>query len=130
MPISFATRRDDVSMYTFLKKGLASMKDTDIHEALISKDYANPEMNVKQFLSKSCRSCDRCSGHYTRTGPAIVPVLCDSRKKAMRLSECNHELNEKAYVILRLDCRTKINAKSCCPAMHRFLSRPHALCWI
>lgn len=29
------TRRDDVQMYSFLKKGLASIKDQDIHEALI-----------------------------------------------------------------------------------------------
>lgn len=46
------TRRDDVQMYSFLKKGLASIKDQDIHEALIVKGYANPEMNVRQFLQK------------------------------------------------------------------------------
>ena len=39
-------------MYSFLKKGLVSIKDQDIHEALIVNGYANPEMNVRQFLQK------------------------------------------------------------------------------
>nr|WP_294662016.1 hypothetical protein [uncultured Blautia sp.] len=52
VPVSLVTRRDDVQMYSFLKKGLASIKDQDIHEALIVNGYANPEMNVRQFLQK------------------------------------------------------------------------------
>ena len=52
VPVSLVTRRDDVQMYSFLKKGLASIKDQDIHEALIVNGYENPEMNVRQFLQK------------------------------------------------------------------------------
>lgn len=52
VPVSLVTRRDDVQMYSFLKKGLASIRYQDIHEALIVNGYANPEMNVRQFLQK------------------------------------------------------------------------------
>ena len=118
IPVSFATRRDDVQMYTFLKKGLASINDKDIHEALITDGYANPEMNVRQFLQK----------HVILVIIVLAVVLAlilllfiyyviSHRKE--------RSLNEKAYV----DLATGLPNKNKCEEMlssHLPISKPTA----
>ena len=116
--ISFATRRDDVEMYTFLKKGLASISDTDIHEALITDGYANPEMNVRQFLQK----------HVI----LVIVVLAVVLALIMLLfiyyvisHRKEKSLNEKAYV----DLATGLPNKNKCEEMlssHLPISKPTA----
>lgn len=125
VPISFAVRRDDVQMYSFLKKGLASMEDTDIHEALIAEEYANPEMNVKQFLQK----------HVILVVLVLVVVLAlimllfiyyiISKRKQLSLSKYNSELNEKAYI----DLATGLPNKNKCEEIlnaHLVITKPTA----
>lgn len=100
VPVGFATRRGDSEMYSFLNKGLASIEDMEIHEVLIAGKYANPEMNVRQFIQK----------HVLLVAAVLTTVLAlilllfihyvISRRKALRLSRSNSELNEKAYVDL------------------------------
>lgn len=118
IPVSFATRRDDIQMYTFLKKGLASINDKDIHEALITDGYANPEMNVRQFLQK----------HVILVIVVLAVVLAlilllfiyyviSHRKE--------RSLNEKAYV----DLATGLPNKNKCEEMlssHLPISKPTA----
>ena len=125
VPISFATRREDVQMYSFLKKGLASIKDTDVHEALLAEDYANPEMNVRQFLQK----------HVILVVVVLAVVLAlilmlfiyyvISKRKQFILSKSNSELNEKAYV----DLATGLPNKNKCEEMlsaHLRITKPTA----
>ena len=100
VPVSFATRRDDIQMYTFLKKGLASIKDMDIHEALIAEDYANPEMNIRQFLQKHVVLVVLVLGVVLALILTLFIFYVISSRKTLNLSRHNSELNEKAYIDL------------------------------
>lgn len=125
VPISFATRREDVQMYSFLKKGLASLKDTDIHEALIAEDYANPEMNVRQFLQKHVFLVIIVMAVVIALILLLLIYYIVSRRKAIRLSKSNSELNEKAYI----DIATGLPNKNKCEEMlsaHLTLGKPTA----
>ena len=125
VPISFATRRDDVQMYTFLKKGLASISDTDIHEALIAEDYANPEMNVRQFLQKHVVLVILVLGVVLALILTLLIFYVISRRKTRNLSQHNSELNEKAYI----DLATGLPNKNKCEEMlspHLAISKPTA----
>ena len=125
VPISFATRREDVQMYTFLKKGLASIKDMDIHEALIAEDYANPEMNVRQFLQKHVVLVILVLGVVLALILTLLIFYVISRRKTSNLSKHNDELNEKAYI----DLATGLPNKNKCEEMlapHLAISKPTA----
>lgn len=113
VPISFATRRDDVQMYSFLKKGLASMKDTEIREALIAEDYANPEMNVRQFLQKHVFLVIIVMAIVIALILLLLIYYIVSKRKALSLSRSNSELNEKAYI----DLATGLPNKNKCEEM-------------
>lgn len=100
VPISFVTRRDDVEMYSFLKKGLASMEDDEIHEALLTEDYANPEMNIHQFLQKHVFLVIAVFSVVIALILLLFIYYIFSRRRARSLSLSNDELNEKAYIDL------------------------------
>lgn len=100
VPISFATRRVDIQMYNFLKKGLASMKDTDIREALITEEYANPEMNIQQFLQRHVVFVIGVLSVVLLLIILLFVYYIISSKKQLKLSQYNSELNEKAYIDL------------------------------
>lgn len=125
VPISFATRRDDVQMYSFLKKGLASMEDTDIHEALIAEDYANPEMNVRQFLQKHVFFVVIILAIIIALLMTLLIYYIISKRRALNLSRDNSELNEKAYI----DLATGLPNKNKCEEMlssHLPITKPTA----
>ena len=125
VPVSFVTRRDDVQMYSFLKKGLASMKDQDIQEALIVNGYANPEMNVRQFLRKHVILVILVLSVVIALILLLFIYYVISRRKEQRLSESNSALNEKAYI----DLATGLPNKNKCEEMlsaHLKISRPTA----
>ena len=100
VPVSFATRRGDSEMYSLLKKGLASIEDMEIHEVLIAGKYANPEMNVRQFLQKHVFLVVAVLALVLALILLLFVYYVISNKKALRLSRSNSELNEKAYVDL------------------------------
>lgn len=123
--ISFAARRDDVQMYSFLKKGLASMKDTEIHEALIAEDYANPEMNVRQFLQKHVILVILVLAVVLALILVLFIYYVISKRKELSLAKSNSELNEKAYI----DLATGLPNKNKCEEMlatHLTITKPTA----
>ena len=125
VPISFAVRRDDISMYSFLKKGLAGMRDKDIHEALIAEEYANPEMNIRQFFRKHVVFVLLLAGIVLGLILALLGYYLFSRRKEMRLSRDNSELSEKAYI----DLATGLPNKNKCEEImssHITISEPTA----
>lgn len=125
VPVSFAVRRDDIAMYGFMKKGLASMLDKDIHEALIAEDYANPEMNVRQFLHKHVGFVLLIFGIVLGLLLALLGYYIFAKRKNMRLSRYNSELSEKAYI----DLATGLPNKNKCEEImssHLVLSKPTA----
>ena len=125
VPVSFATRRDDVQMYSFLKKGLASIRDMDIREALIAEDYANPEMNVRQFLEKHVILVILVLSVVLALIMVLFIYYVVSHRKARKLSESNNELSEKAYI----DLATGLPNKNKCEEMlsaHHSVSKPTA----
>lgn len=125
VPISFAVRREDVQMYSFLKKGLASMEDTDIHEALIAEEYANPEMNVRQFLQKHIFLVIMFFAIILALLMTLLIYYIISKRRALSLSRDNSELNEKAYI----DLATGLPNKNKCEEMlssHLPLTKPTA----
>ena len=125
VPISFATRRSDVQMYSFLKKGLASIKDTDIREALIAEDYANPEMSVRQFLQRHVVLVIGVLGVVLLLILLLFIYYIISNKKQLKLSQYNNELNEKAYI----DLATGLPNKNKCEEMlstYGAISKPTA----
>ena len=125
VPVSFATRRDDIQMYTLLKKGLASIKETDIHEALLTEDYANPEMNIPQFLQKHMILVIVVLAVVLALVLTLFIYYIISHRKAMRLSQDNDELNEKAYI----DLATGLPNKNKCEEIlssHFTITRPTA----
>lgn len=125
IPVSFATRRDDIQMYTFLKKGLASINDKDIHEALITDGYANPEMNVRQFLQRHVVLVVLVLAVVLALVLTLFIYYMISHRKAMSLSRHNSELNEKAYI----DFATGLPNKNKCEEMlssHLPVSKPTA----
>lgn len=125
VPVSFATRRDDVQMYSFLKKGLASIRDMDIREALIAEDYANPEMSVRQFLEKHVILVILVLSVVLALIMVLFIYYVVSHRKARKLSESNNELSEKAYI----DLATGLPNKNKCEEMlsaHHGVSKPTA----
>lgn len=125
VPISFAARRDDVQMYSFLKKGLASIKDTEIHEALIAEDYANPEMNVRQFLQKHVILVILVLAVVLALILVLFIYYVISKRKELSLAKSNSELNEKAYI----DLATGLPNKNKCEEMlstHLTITKPTA----
>lgn len=125
VPISFATRRDDVQMYTFMKKGLASMTDTDIQESLISEGYANPEMSVRQFLQKHVMLVVLVFAAVITMMLAFFIYYVISSRRALQLSRSNCELNEKAYI----DLATGLPNRNKCEEMlssHFTITKPTA----
>lgn len=100
VPVSFAVRRNDIEMYIFLKKGLASMEATEIREALITEDYANPEMNVRQFLQKHVVLVIIVFSVVLALILTLFIYYLISRRKARSLSQRNSALSEKAYIDL------------------------------
>lgn len=110
VPISFAVRRDDVNMYSFIKKGLASIQDTDIRQALLTEDYANPEMNVKQFLIKHILLVVIVLAIILSLILLLFIYYIISNRKNMRLLKSNTELTEKTYI----DFATGIPNKNKC----------------
>lgn len=113
VPISFAARRNDVEMYSFLKKGLASINDTEISEALIADGYANPEMNIQQFLRKHIVFAIVVLGVVLALILTLLIYYMMSKRKTLRLSKDNSELNEKAYI----DLATGLPNKNKCEEM-------------
>lgn len=96
--VSFATRKDDISMYNFLKKGLAGIRDRDIREALIAEDYANPEMNIRQFFQKHVFLMVVFLGIVLGLVFALIFYYWISKQRALKLTKSNSELSEKAYI--------------------------------
>lgn len=125
VPISFATRRNDIPMYRFMKKGLASIKETDIREALIAENYANPEMSIRQFLQKHVVLVILVLSVVLALVLVIFIYYVISSRREIRLSQTNDELNEKAYI----DLATGLPNKNKCEEMvssHRVISKPTA----
>lgn len=125
VPISFAVRRDDIEMYRLIQKGLASIRDWDIHETLIAEDYANPEMNVRQFLERHVILVILVFGVVLALILILFAYYVFSRKRNARLSKSNSELNEKAYI----DLATGLPNKNKCEEMtetHYHISKPTA----
>ena len=98
--VSLACRKDDVRMYSFMKKGVSSMSDHEINEALMSGGYMNSEMSVRQFLRQHAML-------VFMAGVMIIVLILGfliyyviSSRKALRLARSNNELSEKAYVDL------------------------------
>lgn len=125
VPVSFAVRRDDIAVYSFLKKGLAGIRDKDIHEALIAEDYANPEMNVRQFFQKHIVFALLFSGIVLGLLLALFAYYLFSKRKTLRLARHNSELSEKAYI----DIATGLPNKNKCEevmAAHLVITQPTA----
>lgn len=125
VPVSFATRRNDVEMYSFLQKGLASISDKDIHEVLIAAKYANPEMNVRQFLQKHVFLVIAVCSIVLALLIILFLYYVVSSRKALRLSRSNSELNEKAYI----DLATGLPNKNKCEELlsaHYTITKPTA----
>ena len=98
--VSLVCRKDDVRMYSFMKKGVSSMSDHEINEALMSGGYMNSEMSVRQFLRQHAML-------VFMAGVMIIVLILGfpiyyviSSRKALRLARSNNELSEKAYVDL------------------------------
>lgn len=113
VPISFATRRNDIQLYTFLKKGLAGIQDTQIREALIAEDYANPEMSISQFLQKHVVLVIAVLSLVLILILALFVHYVISSRRQLRLIRDNSELNEKAYI----DLATGLPNKNKCEEM-------------
>lgn len=125
VPVSFATRRDDVQMYAFLKKGLASVRDMDIREALIAEDYANPEMSVRQFLEKHVILVILVLSVVLALIMVLFVYYIFSHRKARKLSQSNSELSEKAYIDLATGLPNKNKCEETLSA-HHSVSKPTA----
>lgn len=125
VPISFAVRRDNVKLYNILKKGLASIQDKEIHEALIAEGYANPELNVRQFLQKHFFLVVIVLGVVLALVLTLIIYFIISVRKEGKLSKNNDELSEKAYI----DIATGLPNKNKCEEMlssHYVISKPTA----
>lgn len=125
VPVSFATRRDDTEMYRILKKGLASTEDTTIHEALITEEYANPEMNVQQFFQKHVILVIVILSIVIALLLTLLAYYIFSKRRARSLSRDNNELSEKAYI----DLATGLPNKNKCEELfssHLSISKPTA----
>lgn len=125
VPVSFATRRSDTQMYRILQKGLASIEDTDIHEALITEEYANPEMNIRQFFQKHVFLVISVISIVLALLLTLFAYYIFSRRRARSLSRDNNELSEKAYI----DLATGLPNKNKCEELfssHLSISKPTA----
>ena len=125
VPISFAVRRDNVELYNILKKGLASIQDKEIHEALIAEGYANPELNIRQFLKKHILLAVIVLAVVLALIFLLILYFIISMRKARKLSQNNDELSEKAYI----DIATGLPNKNKCEELlsNRYvISKPTA----
>ena len=87
-------------IHSFMKKGVSSMSDHEINEALMSGGYMNSEMSVRQFLRQHAML-------VFMAGVMIIVLILGfliyyiiSSRKALRLARSNNELSEKAYMDL------------------------------
>lgn len=125
VPVSFITRKDDIQMLRFLKKGLASIQDTDVHEALLTEDYANPEMNVRQFLQRHVILVIIVFSVVLALLLTLFIYYVFSHHKEKILSRSNDELNAKAYIDLATGLPNKNKCKELLSSSHT-ISKPTA----
>lgn len=100
IPIGFAVRKGDIDMYSFMKKGIASITETTVNEAMIAGGYVNPELSVKQFLQRHVMMVLTVIIIIFLLMGALFIFYVFSTRRALRLARSNSELSEKAYVDL------------------------------
>lgn len=120
IPIGFAVKKGDISMYSFMKKGIASITETKINEAMLAGGYVNPELNLKQFVKRHVTLVLAVAGFVLFLMNVLFIYYIFSTRRAQQLSKCNTELSEKAYV----DLATGLPNKNKCKEL---LSSPLAL---
>lgn len=125
VPISFITRRDDIQMFRFLKKGLSSIEDTDVHEALLTEDYANPEMNIHQFLQRHVILVIIVFSIVLALLLILLLYYVFSHHKTRILARYNDELNAKAYTDLATGLPNKNKCEELLSSSHT-ISKPAA----
>ncbi|MGN0400450.1 MAG: diguanylate cyclase domain-containing protein [Blautia sp.] len=123
--VSFATRKEDIDMYSFMKKSVASITEGEVREALIASRHVNADLSVKQFLQKHEMIVLAVAGIILILILSFLIYYVTSNKKSLRLLHSNSELNEKAYI----DLATGLPNKNKCVEIisdHLFVSRPTA----
>lgn len=111
--ISFATRKEDIEMYSFMKKCVSSITEGEVNEALIASRHAKTEPSVKQFLQKHIMIVLIVIGIIFALIFTFLVYYVISSRKALRLVQSNCELNEKAYI----DLATGLPNKNKCAEM-------------
>lgn len=121
--VSFATRKEDIDMYSFMKKCAASITEGEVREALIASRHAKTELSVEQFLKKHIMMVLLVTSTIFLLVILFFIYYVMSSRKAFRLLQSNTELNEKAYI----DLATGLPNKNKCEEMlttHMAVSKP------
>ena len=111
IPIGFAVRKGDINMYSFMKKGIGSITETKINEAMMAGGYVNPELSVKQFLQRHITIVLTAAGIIVSLMGVLFLCYVVSTRRALRLSRSNTELSEKAYIDLATGLPNKNKCK-------------------
>ncbi|MDD7729762.1 MAG: GGDEF domain-containing protein, partial [Clostridia bacterium] len=96
--VSFATRKEDIDMYSFMKKCVSSITEGEVNEALIASRHVKSELSVKQFLQKHIMMVLIVVGIIFILSFSFFIYYVISSRRALRLARSNLELNEKAYI--------------------------------
>ena len=111
---------DNIDTYSFMKKCVTSITETEINEALIANRHVKSEQSVMQFLQNHVMMVLAVVGIILILIISFFIYYVISSRKALKLVRSNCELNEKAFV----DFATGLPNKNKCEEM---LSSPCAL---
>ena len=118
--VGFGVRKDNIDTYSFMKKCVTSITETEINEALIASRHVKSEQSVMQFLQNHVMMVLAVVGIILILIISFFIYYVISSRKALKLVRSNCELNEKAFV----DFATGLPNKNKCEEM---LSSPCAL---
>ena len=117
VPVGFAVARNNINMYSFMKKSLAGIGNETISKSIIEGGYAIPEPSLTQFLRRHI--------YLVLFGGFVLALLLAgfgvhytmTKRREARLCQYNLELNKKIYI----DFATGLPNKNKCEEM---LSKP------
>ncbi|MGN0466971.1 MAG: diguanylate cyclase domain-containing protein [Lachnospiraceae bacterium] len=118
--VGFATKKDNIEMYSFMRKCVASMTEAEINEAMLASRYESSEQSIMEFLKKHILMVLSILIFILLLIIAFFAYYTVSSRKTLQLAKNNCELNEKAYI----DFATGLPNKNRCEEM---LSSPFAI---
>ena len=109
----FGVRKDKIDTYSFMKKCVTSLTETEINEALLASRHVKSEQSVMQFLQQHVMMVLVVVGNIFVLIISFFGYYVISSRKALRLARSNIELNEKAFI----DFATGLPNKNKCEEM-------------